>query len=186
MVRFTLVVVFLALLVPGLAAAKEPSKASISGPGFSKTLRGAAGFSGSPLGELTDASGFFPSAVGQSPDPMLHARPGGLGLRYTVVWLVPIPGATHRVRQDVYPYARGGAVAYMRPGQPIYDTTTSGGWYRGGAALKQTLVRLGLPSRAPSTSGGANLALLAGIGIPGALGLAGAAELVRRRRRAER
>jgi hypothetical protein len=44
------------------------------------------------------------------------------------------------------------------------------------------LVRAGLPKTAPRGSSGANLALVAGIGIPGALALAGAAVLVARRR----
>jgi LPXTG-motif cell wall-anchored protein len=44
------------------------------------------------------------------------------------------------------------------------------------------LVRAGLPKSAPRGSSGTNLALVAGIGIPGALVLAGAALLVARRR----
>jgi hypothetical protein len=75
----------------------------------------------------------------------------------------------------------------MRPGQPIFGATTTGGWYYAGGALKQTLVRAGLPKVAPrvsasASSSGSNIALFAGIGIPGALALAGAALLVARRR----
>jgi hypothetical protein len=182
-------VVLAALVVPAVAAAKEPSQASISGPGFSKTLKikDLEHFSGSKLAQLTEESGFFPSAVGQSPNPMLLGRPSGkLGPRYTVVWTVPGPPGvtTHKVRQHLYPYARGGAVTYTKPGQPIFDMKTVGGWYRN-PLLKGTLVGIGLPVRAPSGSGGggANYALLAGIGIPGALALAGAGFFVARRRR---
>ena len=186
MIRLTLAAAVLAALVlPTLAAAKEPTQASISGPGFSKTLKladGAGEFTETPIGRLTTAAGFFPSAVGQSPDPMLHARPAGpLGPKYTVVWTVPA-GTTHRIKQDLYPYARGGAVAYTRRGQPIFDTTTIGGWYRGGTDLKRALMSLGLPARAQRPSSGTNYALLLGLGIPGALGAAGAVALLRRRR----
>lgn len=186
MIRLSLALALAALAVPALAAAKEPSQASISGPGFSKTLTLKAkdfdNFSGSKLAELTEASGFFPSAVGQSPNPMLPGRPAGkLGPRYTIVWTVPAT-TTHRVRQDLYPYARGGAVTYTRPGQPIFDTRTRGGWYRN-PMLKETLVGIGLPAHAPQGSSGTGYALPLGIGIPVLLaGAAGIALLARRRR----
>lgn len=188
MIRLTLAAaIAAALLLPAVAPAKEPSSASISGPGFEKTLRAPdrEHFSGTPLAALTQESGFFPSAVGQSPNPMLPSRPtGSLGPRYTITWVVPGPpgNTVHRVRQDLYPYAPGGAVTYTKPGQPIFDMTTIGGWYRG-ITLKETLVDLGLPARAPKASSGTNYALLAGIGIPGALVAAGAAYALRRRRR---
>ena len=94
---------------------------------------------------------------------MLHQKPGALGPRYTIVWTVPGPPgpATHRVRQDLYPYARGGAATYTKPGQPIFDGTTQGGWYRN-PELKSMLVTIGLPKVAPS-SGGVNAALIAGL-----------------------
>ena len=80
MIRLTLLAAAVAaLVVPALAAAKEPSSASISGPAFDRTLhmKNNADFEATPLGEVTYESGFFPSAVGQSPDPMLPARPAG-------------------------------------------------------------------------------------------------------------
>ena len=187
MIRLSIVAAALAaLLVPAVAAAKEPSQATISGPGFSKTLkmRDLEHFSGSKLAELTEETGFFPSAVGQSPNPMLPGRPPGkLGPRYTIVWTVPFDTTT-RVRQDLYPYARSGAVTYTKPGQPIFDMETVGGWYRN-PLLKGTLVGLGMPKQAPGAAGssGSNLGLLAGIGIPGALAVAGVAQVVARRRR---
>ncbi|MDX6507107.1 MAG: hypothetical protein QOG06_1751 [Gaiellaceae bacterium] len=185
MIRLTLAAaVLVALALPTLAAAKEPTQASISGPGFHKALSlpDGADFSSTPIGRLTTDSGFFPSAVGQSPDPMLHARPARpLGLRYRIVWTVPGGGPTRRVTQDVYPYAHGGALAYMRPGQRIYGATTTGGWYPGGLALKQALVQLGLP-KAPRPSAGTNYALVAGLGIPGVLVALGVAALFARRR----
>jgi hypothetical protein len=184
MKRLILAVALAALLVPAAALAKEPSAASISGLAFEKTLTAPENdnFTSVPLGRLTDAAGFFPAAVGQSPDPMLPGRPAGsLGPRYTIVWTVPVPGHTHRVRQDVYPYAEGGALAYMKPGQPIYESRTIGGWYRA-YGLKEELVRLGLPARPAQDAAGSSYALFAGIGIPGALALTGVFLLVRRSR----
>ena len=85
-----------------------------------------------------------------------------------------------RIRQDLYPYARGGAVTYTKPGQPIFDMSTRGGWYRN-PDLKRTLVSLGLPASAPSKGSGLNYSL--GFGLVAA-GLLGAAALlfVRRQR----
>jgi hypothetical protein len=184
MKRLILAAALAGLLVPAAAQAKEPSSASISGPGFQKTLAAPENphFSSTVLARLTEESGFFPAAVGQSPDPMLHGRPAGeLGPRYTIVWTVPVPGHTHRVRQDLYPYAAGGALTYMKAGQAIFEMRTLGGWYRA-YGLKRTLVRLGLPARSSQDAAGSNIALFAGIGIPGALALTGAFFLVRRSR----
>ncbi len=191
MTRFRLAPVLLAaaLIFPAAAAAKGPSAASISGPGLGKTLKLSGGGEqmGSPLGNLTEAAGFFPASFGQSPDPMLRARPAGdLGPGYTIHYVVPGPDSkTFLVDQDLYPYARGGAVTYTKPGQPIFDGTTRGGWFRGGLPLKLTLVQQGLPSTRPGVSDGVNLGLIAGIVVPGGLVLlAGAALLTARRRRA--
>jgi hypothetical protein len=184
MKRLILAAALAGLLLPAAALAKEPSVASISGPGFEKTLRAPENdnFTSTALGRLTDATGFFPAAVGQSPDPMLPGRPAGsLGPRYTTFWTVPVPGHTHRVRQDLYPYAEGGALTYMKPGQPIYESRTVGGWYRA-YGLKQELVRLGLAARPVQDAKSSSYALFAGIGIPGVLALTGAFFLVRRSR----
>jgi LPXTG-motif cell wall-anchored protein len=172
-----------ALLVPAAALAKEPAQVTISGPGFHKTLSApeSPDFTSTVLGRVTEQSGFFPAAVGQSPDPMLHGRPAGkLGPRFTIVWTVPESGNTHRVRQELFPYAARGALTYMKPGQPIFDTTTKGGWYRA-YGLKRTLMELGLPARARTAAGSS--VSLAWLGIPGALALGGTAVFLRRRRR---
>jgi len=153
MFRLSIAIVLAALALPTAALAKGPTEGSISGPGFVKTFKVTGDGSGGTLGgDLTQTAGFFPAAFGQSPDPMLHRRPAVLGPSYTIVWTVPAGnGSPDHIRQVVYPYAKGGAVTYMKPGQPIFDMTTHGGWY-GDTALKRTLVRLGLPAEAPSAS----------------------------------
>jgi hypothetical protein len=153
MFRLSIAIVLAALALPAAALAKGPSEGTISGAGFVKTFKVTNdGSGGTPGGDLTQTAGFFPAAFGQQPDPMLHRKPAALGPSYTIVWTVPTGnGAPDHIRQLVYPYAKGGAVTYMKPGQPIFDMITHGGWYRD-TALKRTLVRLGLPAKAPSAS----------------------------------
>ncbi len=174
----------LGLLLPAVAAAKGPSEASISGGPLAKTIKiaGNGETDQTPLGRLTMEAGFFPAAYGQSPDPMLPSRPKGkLGPRLTIHYVVPGgDNTTFHITQDVYPYAQGGALTYMRPHQPIFGMGTTGGWYRA-FGLKRTLVAQGVPARAAGTGSGSSFALLAGLGIPGALALGGAAAFLRRR-----
>jgi hypothetical protein len=180
MKRFLFVLCAAALLAPA-ALAKGPTEAAITGPGLSKPIS----FKGlGDASKLTEYAGVFPAVFGQSPDPMLKGPPAGkLGPKYTIRYVVPGQNSTaFRLIQDLYPYARAGAVTYMKPGQPIFGAKTTGGWYPAGIVLKELLVRAGLPRAAPRVSSGTNLALVAGIGIPGALALAGAALLVARRR----
>jgi hypothetical protein len=192
MTRFSLMLAALAaaLLIPAAALAKGPSAASISGPGLGKTLhvRGGGEMQGTALGQLTFSAGFFPAAFGQEPNPMLPGRPSGkLGPKYTIRYLVPGGGRPGHVQmfhitQDLYPYASGGAVTYMKPGQTIFDFTTRGGWFPGGIALKQTVVQQGFPARAPRASS-SNRSLAVLVGAPLALLLAGGAAFAARRRR---
>ena len=188
MTRFSILLAALsvALLIPAAALAKGPSAASISGPGLGNAhaIKGDGETQGTALGQLTLNVGFFPAAFGQQPNPMLPGRPSGkLGPKYTVRYLVPGPSSTvFHITQDVYPYAAGGAVSYMKPGQKIFDFATRGGWFRGGIALKQTLVQDGLPARAPrATSSSRSMALF--VGAPVVLLLAGGAAFFARRRR---
>src|SRR6266704_5470979 len=150
-------------LVPTAALAKGASAATIdgggpggpgNGPNGPITLRGdGEPGSGTDLGTLADLSGLFPAMCGQSPDPMLDASPtpaGRLGPRYTITWTIPDGGGTaKKVRQDVYPYAAGAPVTYTKPGQPVFDQATRGGWYKAQDSLREKLIELGLPEQAP-------------------------------------
>ena len=104
MTRLTLAAAALAALaLPTAASAKGPTEGSISGPEFSKVVKVLYDGGGGSAGDnLTQASGFFPAAFGQSPDPMLHRKPAGpLGPRYTIAWKVPGGGG------DDVPYPAG-------------------------------------------------------------------------------
>jgi len=174
-----------ALLLPAAAAAKGPSEAKISGPGLGSTVTIAGngeGDTSTDLGLLVTEAGFFPEVYGQSPSPLLRAKPTGLGPRYTVVYTVPGP-STGTLEQDLYPYAADGPASHMRPGQRFWGTqSTVGGWYRGTSALKTMLIRAGLPRTPvarPRTGSSRGIAIAAAAGVV----LAGAAFAVLRRRR---
>jgi hypothetical protein len=144
-------VVGLALLLAGSAAAKGPSAAKITGPGLASalTISGIGeGDTSTDLGLLVAEGGFFPQVFGQSPSPLLKKQPQDLGPRYTVTYTVPGPTES-ALEQELYPYATGAPVTYMRAGQRFWETqSTLGGWYRGTAQLKSMLVRAGLPASA--------------------------------------
>jgi hypothetical protein len=144
----------LALIAPGVAAAKGPSAATIAGPGLRHAIAingYGEGNASSPLGILVTQGGFFAQAYEQTPSMTTPARPQGrLGPRYAVTYTLPGPSSDSKLRQDLYPYATGGPVTYMTPGQKFWDTnSTPGGWFRGTAQLKRMLVKAGLPARAP-------------------------------------
>lgn len=151
-----------ALLFATPALAKGPSAAKITGPGLGKGIslksdRGGDPSSGTPLGNLTEFSGFFPALFGQTPDPMLEKRPAGtLGPKYTIEYTVPGPGTKPSIiHQDVYPYAKPTPLTYTKPGQPFFEADhTNGGWYTAPPDLKTTLVDAGLPESAPSGGSG--------------------------------
>ena len=108
---------------------------------------------------------------------MLPGRPGGdLGPRYTV----DVQGADRRTRppptitQDLYPYADGGPVAYMRPGQPVFgSSTTAGGWFRAPDRSSRCSSTTACRATAPGGDGGTDvlgpLAAFTAILLAGAL-----------------
>jgi hypothetical protein len=180
---FFLVVAALAL--PTVAAAKGPDQASITGPGLDAALSISGTEGSGDLGVLVQGVGFFPAAFGQSPNPMLSKRPARyLGPRYQIVYRVPGPNSVaDTLRQDVYPYAVGGPVSYMKPGQPFWEQQTRGGWFRGTAALKRMLIRAGLPAKEPSVKRFAGRSTEIGAAAAIGIALAGMAAFVLIRRK---
>ena len=161
MQRRTLAILVLALLlaaVPTAAQAKGASAASISGggpgglPGGPIDLNGdGEPGSGTDLADLADSAGVFAMLFQDVAAGKLTSPPaGGRGPGYTITWTFPNgAGGADKVRQSVWPYAAGGPLTFMAPGQPVLDTTTRGGWYRAGDDLRQRLIALGLPRRQP-------------------------------------
>jgi hypothetical protein len=173
--RATLVMLALALLlavVPTAAQAKGASAATISGggpgglPGGPITLKGdGEPGTGTDLSNLAEGAGVWallfedgaPGALSAAPTPAAQRGP-----RYTITWTFPNGAGTEdKVRQFVWPYAAGGPVTYLAPGQKVLDTTTAGGWYKASDVLRTSLIDLGLPNRPALTapaSGGAGTA----------------------------
>jgi hypothetical protein len=151
-VRIGIAALLFALALPAVALAKGPTQATITGPGLAEPLKlgGPNGWrAGSPMEVLTTGGGFFQVAWGGSPGRILAKSPTArLGPRYRVVYLVPGPsGQDDRIRQDLYPFARGGPLTYTPPGQPFFDTRrTLGGWFRGAPDLKSVVVAPSAPS----------------------------------------
>ena len=154
--RYLIAAALVALALPVVAAAKGPVSASMSGPGLeggTLAFSGDGEGPGTALGTLATSGGFFAQMFGQTPDPTLATRPTGtLGVRYTVVYIVPGPnGIRSRVVQLVYPYAQPVPLTYMKPGQRFWGTERAhGGWFRASPGWKKMLVRAGLPARAPA------------------------------------
>ena len=170
-----------ALGVASAALGKGASQATINGPGLkkgglvSKSDKGGDPTSGSRLGQLAEAAGFFPAVFNQAPDPMLRDRPKGtLGPKYTVEYVMPGPdGVNSTIRQDLYPYAKPYALSYTKPGQRFWDRgeTTHGGWFMTTSAIRTTL---DLPPQPPvsSTGDGSDWLRWVAIAITVAAGLA--------------
>jgi hypothetical protein len=175
------------LLLPSVAPAKGPSTATLSGPGLKHavTIEGyGEGGSDTALGVLVSEGGFFPQTFGGTPAATTSRPVGVLGPRYEVTYTVP--GGTNgdsTLRQDLYPYAVRGPVTYMASAQKFWGTqSTPGGWYRGTAALKRTLVKAGLPPGALGNRSRAERRVGVAVGAGAGL-VAGALILLRRRRR---
>jgi hypothetical protein len=149
----------LLVAVPTAAQAKGATTATINGggpgglPGGPISLRGDGGpGSSTDLGMLAQGTGLYSVVFGGDPGAVLKAAPTDrLGPRYTVTWTFPDPagGKDRKVRQQLWPYAAGGPVTFTPAGQPVLDTTTTGGWYQGFDGLRAQLVELGLPNRQP-------------------------------------
>jgi hypothetical protein len=150
-VRIGIAVAVCALMFPAAALGKGPTSATITGPGLDRPLilGSRNGFRpGSAMATLVTYGGFFQVAWGTQPNRILRDSPTRrLGPKFLVVYTVPGPsGPDDRVRQNLYPFARGGPVTYTPAGQRFFDTRrTRGGWFRAQARLTRALVAAGLP-----------------------------------------
>jgi hypothetical protein len=189
----------------GPASAKGIQSATITGPGIDDPIDVSP-----PDGDgdrLSTLTGFWEVMPGQPSPPTFtdEAPPGRLGPRYTITWrLMTGPDETTVIRQDVYPNAEAGPMVHTAAGQPIFDTTTVGGWYAAPFGLRDLLSSLGVPgadaapaaakssaaspqaARAPSSHGSPWAAVILAATGTAALASLGGALAVRRARRRER
>jgi hypothetical protein len=131
-------------LVPTAADAKGAKEMTVRGPELAAPIRLAntADATISP-NAIATKSGLF---ISRSDRLTAGRPPGRLGPRYVASyrWLVG-PQKTALLRQELYPFAEGGALSYTRPGQRVLHVPSRGGWYRAGAELTLLLVAAGVP-----------------------------------------
>jgi hypothetical protein len=141
------------VLIPTAADAKGAKDMTLSGPGLASPIRldNTGTDAGSSPNTIAEKAGLFAALFGETPDRLSGDRPkGDLGPRYvaTYQWLIG-QDATAPIRQDVYPFADGGAVTYTPPRQKVGGGNPPGGWYRAGGELTMLLVAAGVPVPAP-------------------------------------
>ena len=165
MPRRLMAILVLALLlaaVPTAAQAKGATAANISGGGpgglpggpIDITGDGEPG-SGTGLANLAEAAGMWALLFEDGQPGNLASAPASSrrGPRYTITWTFPNgAGSEDKVRQSVWPYADGGPITYLAPGQKVLDTTTEGGWFRAADNLRLSLISAGLPDRPALTA----------------------------------
>ena len=135
------------LAVSSPAVAKGTSTVTVKGPGVARPIS----LDGAGTAQLNEAAGLYRAVFHEAGSVVVSARPQGkLGPRYvaTYGWLVA-QDRTKPVRQELYPFAAGGAWTYTPPGQRVFTSGPAfqGGWYHSGAALTDLLVSLGVPAR---------------------------------------
>jgi hypothetical protein len=191
-----------ALALAGPAWAKGIESATITGPGLARPIEDP-----SPdMSKLPALTAFWDVMPGQpQPSTLMEQAPTArVGPRYTVTWqLMTGPDETTAIRQDLYPLAEGGPLVHTAAGQPIFDGTTTGGWYEAPIALRDMLSSRGVPpasAASPAKSSAATPPVVGAgsgddppwpaliIGAMGAMALAslGAVVAIRRARRRER
>ena len=138
-------------LIPATADAKGVEQVTLSGPGLATPIQlGAEGSN-----RLADAAGLY-AALRDTTSPSESTQPPAeLGPRYIATYTYGAPEQqTERrgtLRQDLYPFAADGPVAYTPPGQKYFQTTSQGAWHRD-ERLAMLLVAAGVPAPASAAS----------------------------------
>jgi hypothetical protein len=139
---------------PASAKVDSITEATITGPGLDGGLRI----------EAPDTEGLWKSGIdvtggldGTRADSVgaLGLVPADLGPRYLVTFR--FDGGDDLIRQDLYPYAKGGPVTYALPGQELMlggparglKRSMLAGWYQGSLGFFHYLVDHGLPGTNP-------------------------------------
>jgi len=131
-------------LVPGTAHAKGAQDVTVTGPGLAQPLAFA---TPEVASELAQEAGLYEGLFGTSNEALAASAPRGeLGPRYVAEYRLAGPDDPVEVRQELYPFAVGGAVTYTPPGQRSFESEPSpGGWFAAGSALTDLLVAAGVP-----------------------------------------
>lgn len=145
-----LLLALLPLVLPAPAEAKGATDVVVTGPGIERVhlgyQRSAQGVSFEDLTEATQVYGIFGDQFTIRPD----LTAAELGPAYELRWKV---GRDPMMVSRVYPFAEGGAWAFVPRGQETWEVRLEGGWWRGGDELEALMVALGADAAAPYVSG---------------------------------
>jgi len=175
-VLFAGLVAISTVVIAGPASAKVESitEANITGPGLEGGLRIEAPDTEGLWESGIDVAGGLDDTRADSVE-QLGLTPADLGPRYLVTYRFEF--SDDLIRQDLYPYAKGGPVTYTPPGQELtvgVKMQITAGWYQSSLGFFHYLVDHGLPETnpvapvatrepAPDTAPGAQTAPWAGI-----------------------
>lgn len=144
----------LEVAVAGPASAKAYiAEATVSGPGLGKAMTIAAPDTYGLWESGIDVAGGLDDRRADS-IAALGLTPAELGPRYVAIFRFEVGPDTpaDRIRQDLYPYAKGGPITYTPPGQKLtgeLGMPIIAGWYETSLRFFRYLVRYGLPERNP-------------------------------------
>jgi hypothetical protein len=137
-------------LLPAAADAKGVTQVTVSGPDLARSIT----LSTENANYLAQATGLYSAFFNTVPPATLEPSPPSdtLGPRYVATYTYSIPEQrTERqatLRQELYPLAVGGPVAYTPPGQKLFDATSRAGWHHD-PRLAPLLIAAGIPAPAP-------------------------------------
>lgn len=96
------------------------------------------------MSRLVEHIGFFELVFGDSPKTLTEAPTAAIGKsRLTISW--HMDGSDDVVVQHLYPYAEGGPVTHVEPGQRFWDGhETTGGWFQVTGDIASPLVEFGV------------------------------------------
>lgn len=138
----------------GPASAKASiAEVNITGPGLGGGMRIEAPDTDGLWESGIDVAGGLDDTRAESVEE-LGLTPADLGPRYLVTYGFDF--SDDLIRQDLYPYAKGGPVTYTPPGQELtagVNMPITAGWYQSSLGFLHYLVDHGLPERNPVASG---------------------------------
>jgi len=163
----------LLVVAPVAASAKGPVAATVAAEDGSRIELGSSKSSwdeGDPFVRLMESTHALSAIFRTDPSILTEPPTGVLGPRFEITWdlgLVDRGEPTHLVRQDAYPYAEGGAVTFVPPGQALYGADeTWGGWYSASPELPAVLEELGLAPPAVDAGGAVRRVIIPGTPAP--------------------
>jgi hypothetical protein len=132
--------------------AKGPTTLLVSGDGIDGTIVVRPTDRPARFWTLVEATGFFEFGAGSAVSALRRsddvAAAADLGVRLRLTWIVPgggEDGATSRLRQDLYPFAPGGARLDTPAGQTVYGYSVADGSRRVDSNVVTLLRGFGVP-----------------------------------------